>query len=173
MLKKVIVVGCPGAGKSTFARRLHRETGLPLHHLDLLWHKPDRTTVSRREFDRRLGAILAQDRWILDGNYSRTLALRMEACDTVFLLDLPVEECLAAAQGRIGTPREDLPWVETELDPEFRQWIADFPQRELPRIYDLLRQFRKAAYVFRSREEVENYFRETWPDRLAIEQNIG
>lgn len=47
-MRKVIVIGSPGAGKSTFSRQLHRLTGLPLYHLDLLWHKPDRTNVSPR-----------------------------------------------------------------------------------------------------------------------------
>ena len=47
MFEKIIVIGCPGAGKSTFARRLRDETGLPLYYLDLLWHRPDRTTAGR------------------------------------------------------------------------------------------------------------------------------
>lgn len=54
--------------------------------------------------------------------------MRLQACDTVFLLDLPVGECLAAAEGRVGKPREDMPWMETEFDAE----LLDFPQQELP-----------------------------------------
>ncbi len=62
--------------------------------------------------------------------------MRLQACDTVFLLDLPVGECLAAAEGRVGKPREDMPWMETEFDAEFRQYILDFPQQELPFIFE-------------------------------------
>ena len=58
-MKKVIVIGCPGAGKSTFARRLRDLTGLPLFYLDRIWHKADRTTVSREEFDAALEQILS------------------------------------------------------------------------------------------------------------------
>ena len=61
--------------------------------------------------------------------------MRLQACNTVFLLDLPVGECLAAAEGRVGKPREDMPWMETEFDAEFRQYILDFPQQELPFIF--------------------------------------
>lgn len=50
-MKKVLVIGCPGSGKSTFARRLRDAAGLPLYPLDLLWHRPDRTAVSEEEFD--------------------------------------------------------------------------------------------------------------------------
>ena len=66
-MQRVIVIGSSGAGKSTFARRLRDKTGLPLYYLDMLWHKPDRTTVSREEFDLQLGKLLEQDEWILDG----------------------------------------------------------------------------------------------------------
>ena len=97
-----MVIGCPGAGKSTFAKRLHEVTGLPLYYLDMLWHKPDRTNIPREEFDARLEEIVRKDKWIIDGNYQRTLELRLKECDTVFLLDYPLEVCLAGAQSRIG-----------------------------------------------------------------------
>ncbi len=76
-MKKVLIIGCPGAGKSTFGRKLAVKTGLPLHYLDMIWHKPDRTTVSREEFDERLREIMAGPEWILDGNYKRTMAMRL------------------------------------------------------------------------------------------------
>ena len=71
-MKRAIVIGCPGAGKSTFARKLKDKTGLPLYYLDRIFHKPDRTTVPREEFDQKLQTILQTDRWIIDGNYQRT-----------------------------------------------------------------------------------------------------
>ena len=110
MMERAMVIGCPGAGKSTFAKRLHEVTGLPLYYLDMLWHKPDRTNIPREEFDARLEEIVRKDKWIIDGNYQRTLELRLKECDTVFLLDYPLEVCLAGAQSRIGKRREDLPW---------------------------------------------------------------
>lgn len=156
---KVIVIGCPGAGKSIFARALRDATDLPLHHLDQIWHKPDKSNISEEEFDERLNQIIQGEKWIIDGNYQRTLEVRLAACDTVFLLDYPLEVCLAGAQSRIGTKREDLPWVETEFDEEFKQWITDFPKAQLPNIYELLERHRegKDIFVLKSRTETEQY----------------
>lgn len=153
-MERVIVIGCPGAGKSTFARALRDRTGLPLYYLDRIWHQADGSHISRLEFDARLAELLKQPRWILDGNYQRTLPPRLEYCDTVFLLDYPLPVCLAGAAARIGTVREDLPWTEREFDPEFRQWIEDFPREQLPGIYALLERYREGReiVVFPSRE---------------------
>ena len=160
-MQKVMIIGCPGSGKSTFARRLRDLTGLPLYYLDMLWHKPDRTNITKEEFDARLIEITGRDRWIIDGNYRRTLRVRMEQCDTVFLLDYLLELCLTGAQARIGTKREDMPWTETEFDGEFRQWIEDFPKDQLPEIYQLLEEYRdrRTIVIFRSREESDTYLR--------------
>lgn len=156
-MKRAMIIGSPGAGKSTFARGLRDLSGLPLYHLDLLWHKPDRTTVSREEFDARLEEILRKEQWIIDGNYQRTLEVRMKACDTVFLMDFPPEVCLAGAEARVGKVHEDLPWVEETLDPEFRQWILDFSKNSLPEIYRLLETYQSGRdiYIFRSRAEAD------------------
>ena len=77
-MKKAIVIGCPGSGKTTFAEKLNKQTGLPLYYLDAIWHKPDRTHISREEFDRRLAEIFDTDEWIIYGNYSRTLESRIQ-----------------------------------------------------------------------------------------------
>ncbi|MBE6573289.1 MAG: adenylate kinase [Ruminococcaceae bacterium] len=157
-MKKVIVIGCPGAGKSTFSRLLSEKTGLPLYHLDLIWHKPDRTTVSREEFDRKLALIIEKEEWIIDGNYGRTLGIRIKACDTVFLFDLPTESCLEGAMARIGKKREDMPWTEETLDPEFKEWIVNFARDEMPRVYSLIETYKdKNIVIFKSHKEVDEY----------------
>lgn len=156
---KIIVIGCPGAGKSTFARKLRDKTGLPVFYLDMLFHKADRTTVGRETFDAGLREILRRDAWIIDGNYQRTLSLRLEACTDVFLLDLPVEQCLKNAADRVGTVREDLPWLETEFDAAFRQYILDFPKDQLPVIYDWIAQYENTRNItiFHSSREADDW----------------
>ena len=159
-MKKVIVIGCPGSGKTTFAEKLNKITGLPLYYLDAIWHKPDKTHIPREEFDERIKEIFSQPEWIIDGNYKRTIEMRLKECDTVFLFDLPTDVCLQGVINRIGKERYDLPWLEKELDPEFKKFIEDFPKDTLPYIYELLEKYRdKDIIIFKSREEADEYIK--------------
>ena len=160
-MKKIIVIGCPGSGKTTFAEKLHKRMGLPLFHLDAIWHKPDRTHISREEYDERLAEILELEEWIIDGNYSRTLEVRMQASDTIFLFDLPTEVCIQGATERLGKARYDVPWIDTELDPQFKKEIEEFPEKTLPRIYELLEKYKenRQVVIFKSRIQADEFLR--------------
>ena len=161
-MQKVIVIGCPGSGKTTFAEKPQKRVELPLYYLDAIWHKPDKTHIPREEFDARMAEILATDAWIIDGNYGRTLEWRLAACDTVFLFDLPTEVCLEGVISRIGKRRNEMPWMETELDLEFKAQIEAFPQKELPTIYALLEKYKadKTVVVFQSRAQADAFLAE-------------
>ena len=158
-MKKVIVIGCPGSGKTTFAEKLRDKTGLPLYYLDAIWHRSDRTHISREDFDARIKEIFAEDEWIIDGNYSRTIESRIIAADTVFLFDLPTEVCLQGAIDRLGKERYDVPWVDRELDPKFREEIECFANNKLPEIFNLLEKHgqNKNIVVFKTREESDKF----------------
>ena len=157
--KKIIVIGSPGAGKSTFSRKLRDLSGLPLYYLDMIWHKADRTNITQEEFDLRLLEILKKEEWIIDGNYLRCMPLRLEYCDLVCFFDLPMEECISGAMNRIGKEREDMPWVEEEADEEFMDYIRHFPQVQLPEIYELIRKTDKKVITFKSREEADRFLK--------------
>ena len=169
---KIIVIGSPGSGKSTFARKLRDASGLPLFYLDTIYHNPDRTTVSREEFDSKLADILSRDCWIIDGNYLRTLPLRLAAAEQVFFFDLPLDECLKGAESRIGSKREDLPWTETEFDEEFRQYIIDFPGDQLPEIRKMLADCgdTKDIVAFRSHREADNFVQQFGYEYVALRE---
>ena len=161
-MKKIIVIGCPGSGKTTFSEKLRDKIGLPLFYLDAIWHKPDRTHISRDDFDARLGDLLSLDSWIIDGNYSRTLERRLAACDTVFFFDLPTEVCLEGAVARLGKRRPDMPWFDTELDPALKENIETFRATSRPVIYELFEEYRdKNVIIFRSREEADDFLERT------------
>jgi adenylate kinase family enzyme len=157
-MKKVIVIGCPGSGKSTFSRALHDITGLPLIHLDMLYWNADKTTVDRPVFRARLSEAMQQSEWIIDGNYASTMELRMQVCDTIIFPDYPTEVCLEGVRNRRGKVRSDMPWIETEEDAEFMDLIRNFRQTQRPKVTELLEKYaHKQIFVFRTRQEADGF----------------
>ena len=157
-MKRIIVIGCPGSGKSRFARALHSQTGIPLYHLDMMYWNADKTTVEKSVFRERLSTVLAQDEWIIDGNYGSTMELRMAACDTVIFLDHPTEVCLEGIRARRGKPRSDMPWIETEEDPEFMEFVQSYNREQKPKVMELLQQYAdRTILIFTSREQVDAF----------------
>ena len=157
-MKKIIVIGCPGSGKSTFARALHNKTGIPLYHLDMMYWNADKTTVEKSVFFERLSAVLKKDEWIIDGNYRATMEMRMASCDTVIFLDYSVDVCLDGIQKRRGTSRSDMPWVENEEDGAFIEFIKSFHEQERPRILERMEAHSdKNRIAFTDREEADAF----------------
>lgn len=156
-MKKIIIIGCPGSGKSTFAKKLNKILNIPVIHLDLIWNKSDKTTITREEFDEKLSEIFNMESWIIDGNYQRTIEKRVENCDTVFLLDYPLDTCLSGAYSRVGQKRDDMPWKEDELDENFKQFIIKFSEENLPEIYKIIDKYKdkKNIIIFKNREEAD------------------
>ena len=140
-MRKIIVIGCPGSGKSTFSRELSNKTGIPLYHLDMMYWNADRTTVERSVFLECLSDVLGKDSWIIDGNYASTMELRLAACDTAVFLDYPTEVCLDGIEKRRGKPRDDIPWVENELDSEFVERVVSYNGEQRPKVLELLSKY--------------------------------
>ncbi|MBR2732000.1 MAG: adenylate kinase [Clostridia bacterium] len=159
-MKKVIVIGCPGSGKSVFSRALHAATGLPLYPLDLLRWRADRTIVSREEMTQKILEIGATDAWIMDGNYGATMELRMALCDTIIFLDYPTDVCLAGVLDRRGTARPDLPWVEPadEIDTEFLDFVKSYNAVHRPTVLERIANHpEKTVLVFHTRAEADRF----------------
>ena len=157
-MKKVIVIGCPGSGKSTVSRALHNKTGIPLYHLDMMYWNADKTTVEKNVFLERLSTVLEKDEWIIDGNYGSTMELRMAACDTVIFLDYPLDICLDGIKERRGKPRSDMPWIETEEDEEFIEFIKSYNEQQKPKVLELLEKYSdRNIIIFRNREQADEF----------------
>ena len=157
-MQRIIVIGCPGSGKSTVSRALHNKTGIPLYHLDMMYWNADKTAVEKIAFLERLFAVLEKDEWIIDGNYGSTMELRMAACDTVIFLDYPLEVCLDGIKERRGKPRSDMPWIETEEDAEFIEFIKNYNEQQKPKVLELLEKYSdKNIILLESREQADAF----------------
>ena len=155
-----MIIGCPGSGKSTFSKVLHKITAIPLYHLDMMYWNADRTTVDKMTFRERLLSTLQNSSWIIDGNYGSTIELRLQSCDTVIFLDYPVEVCLSGIRERRGKPRTDMPWIEreNEEDTEFIEFIKNYNSQSKPKIMALLEKYScKDIYIFKSRNEADEF----------------
>lgn len=163
-MKKVIVIGCPGSGKSRLSKALSEKTGLPLYHLDMMYWKADKTQVEKSLFLERLSEAIENEEWLIDGNYSSTMEMRLEACDTVIFLDFPKELCIKGIMERFGKPRSDMPWIETEEDAEFMEYIKGFNEQSRPAIIKLLEKYcEKNIFVLKNREEADAFIRNIRP----------
>ncbi len=157
-MKKIIVIGCPGSGKSTFSKALHKITGIELFHLDMMFWNTDKTTVEKTVFLEKLRAVLQKDEWIIDGNYSATMELRIKQCDTVFFLDYPPDVCLQGIKERQGKPRSDMPWCDTEDDVHFIEFVKNYNLESRPKVMELLQKnANKNVFVFTAREQAKDF----------------
>lgn len=162
--QKIIILGSGGAGKSTLARALGEALRLPVHHLDALFWRPGWVETTRDELRQKQEVICAQDRWVIDGNYSGTLDVRLATVDTVIFLDLPRTVCIFRAIKRSlllhGKTRPDMaPDCPERINREFfkfLKWIWDYSVRSRPGVLDKLEPLRgqKEIITLRSPREV-------------------
>ncbi len=158
-MKRILVIGCPGAGKTYFSKRLSKILNLPLVHMDNLYWNKDKTSVDLDTLKARLQPYLEKEEWIIDGNYHKTLEMRLPYASDVFVLDLPRKECIQGILDRIDQPRDDIPWVESEDDAtELIAWTADYGFRTKDEEIALLNKNKHIkVHVINSRKEMNEY----------------
>ena len=138
-MRKVLVIGSCGSGKSVFSRRLGELTRLPVIHLDSHFWQPGWVETEKSAWKDRVTSLLAGEAWIIDGNYSGTMDLRLESCDTVIFLDLPRHICTWRVIKRViqnyGRTREDLaPDCPEKFDLSFIKWTWNYRTRSRPAV---------------------------------------
>ena len=158
-MKRILVIGCPGAGKTYFSKKLGKVLSLPVIHMDNLYWREDKSTVSREELIEKLLPYLKQDEWIIDGNYHHTLEVRLPYATDVFMLDMSRKECIQGILERVEKPRDDIPWVESKEDAaELIAWTADYGFRTKEEEVALLNKNKHlVVHTFTSRQEMNDY----------------
>ena len=163
-VRRILIIGPGGAGKSTLARELGRRLGLEVFHLDRLYWRPGWVETPRDEWRKTLEGLAARDAWIMDGNYSGTLDLRLARSDTVVFLDLPRAVCLWGVLKRRlayrGAARPDMAeGCPEELRLKFALWVWDYQRRSRPKVLALLAAPAAGQRVIRlrSRREIEQF----------------
>jgi adenylate kinase family enzyme len=167
-MKKVLVIGSGGAGKSIFARHLGKLLKIEVIHLDALYWHPGWVETPRDEWRKVIEELVRRDAWIIDGNYSNTFDLRLEACDTVIFLDITRLICLWRVLKRAilyrGRTRPDMAvGCHERLDLGFIRWVWNYQSRTRPQILAKLRQSDQSQKVIwlRSQAEVKRFLAST------------
>ncbi|GGR08356.1 DNA topology modulation protein FlaR [Deinococcus ruber] len=138
-MQRILVIGSPGAGKSTFSQQLAARTGLPLTHLDDEYWLPGWVRPAGDVWEARIRDLIAAERWILDGNYTSTVLLRARRAETVIVLAYPRLLCLFRAVRRaLFNLRPDAKALGREpLDMEFLRFIWKFPEVQRRQLAEL------------------------------------
>ena len=161
-MERVLIVGPCGAGKSTLAFTLADKTGLPLFHMDRLAWKEGWVDTPNAELREILRPIVAQDRWLIEGNYGSTLPDRLRRADTVVYLDYPIRICLARILRRWwkyrGRSRPDMTeGCPERLDPEFLWYVARWNSNSRPRTEALLAPYKDILVRLRTPRATEDW----------------
>ncbi len=157
MFEKIMVIGSPGSGKTTFSLELSEILDIPVTHLDRLFWRDNWVSVDDTEFDRQLTDEVCKNKWIIDGNYDRTINVRLENCDTVIYLDYPaivsVFGYLCRLYSNRGTSRADMGgYCPEKFDFEFLKYIISFNIHKRRKYRDMLKDTKnKNIYIFGSR----------------------
>ena len=164
-MERILIIGCGGAGKSTLARQLGEKLGLPVIHLDKRWWKPGWVESTPEEFDEKLAAELEKPRWIMDGNFNRTMPQRLSKCDTVIYLDFSRFACLMGVLKRVltthGKVRPDMgEGCPERFDVDFLKWIWYYNPNNREKNYRLLNEAEGiGTIVLKNRRMVRRFLR--------------
>jgi adenylate kinase family enzyme len=164
MMKRVVVLGSAGAGKSTLAQQIGVRLNLPVIHLDAYYWKPGWEPTPLADWWEVVDELVAGESWVMDGNYRRTLTTRLVAADTVIFLDFPRWLCLGRVFRRAlryaGRTRPDMaPGCREKIDLDFLRWIWTYPTNARPSILAYLEacQPGKQVFILRSPTEVQRF----------------
>ncbi len=163
-MKKILVIGPGGAGKSTFANRLGELLNIEVIHLDKCYWRPGWIETPKPEWRKVVEELIGRDAWIMDGNYSGTLDIRLKECDTVIFLNMPRTLCLWRVLRRAvmyrSKGRPDMAEGCPEgLNLEFILWIWNYRRRSRPKALKLFEsnsQGKKIIWL-KSRSDVETF----------------
>ncbi|TFE02038.1 DNA topology modulation protein [Jeotgalibacillus salarius] len=142
-MKRILIIGSGGAGKSTLSKQLGEKLSIPVYHLDTIFWKPGWTPTDRDIFRAEIEHLMAADEWIMDGNFGGTLDSRLQRCDTVIFLHYSRWTCLLRAVKRRlmyhGKSRPDMTeGCKEKIDLDFLKWIYFYNDRQAPQVIEKL-----------------------------------
>lgn len=163
-MKKIVIIGSGGAGKSTLAIQLGEILNIPVLHLDKLYWQAGWIEPSSDDWERRVEELLKAESWVMDGNFGGTMEMRLAACDTAIFMDFPRMICLYRVIKRRlkyrNTNRPDMTeGCNEKIDLEFLDWVWNYRKIKKPKVEKILQKFESEKTIIRlkSPKEVEEF----------------
>src|SRR3989338_536870 len=147
-MNKILIIGSPGSGKSTFANKLGNILNRKIIHLDKLYYKSGWIAVPKNKWQEIVKNLLLKEQWIMDGNYRGTIDMRLEVADTVILFDFNKFLCLYRVF--IRSRNKNQPFDKAEGNNNKLSWdlikkITTFPKKKM---LEKLEQHRDTKKIF-------------------------
>lgn len=163
-MKRVMIIGCPGSGKTTLSHEIAKILRLPLYHLDLVMWQENWTAVPYQEFIAEQNKIIATESWVVDGNFTKSIPARIMASDTIVFLDVPRFICLYRLLKRYvkyfgknrpdmgGGNKEAIKWAQFKF-------VMTYPRTK---VYGFLKEVPsdKRLFILRSHQDTKNMLAE-------------
>ena len=165
-MKKIIVLGNSGSGKSTFTSILSKKLNINLLHLDPLVYKFSWDNPEFDEMEEKVNQMLNENSWIIDGNFLNNATKRFKECDCVFFLDLNRFVCLRSVikrhkqyKGKHRDSRSD--FCDEKLTRAYLKWVfTDFYKTSRKFILNYIKENTdKKIIVFKNRRQVNKYLK--------------
>jgi adenylate kinase family enzyme len=160
-----MIIGCCGAGKSTFARKLKSLINLEVIHLDQFYWNPNWVETEKPEWEMNVKELADKEEWIIDGNYEGTMDLRIVRADTIIYLDRSTLLCLWRVLLRtvknFGQVRLDMPeGCKERFSLSFLHYVATYNLLRRNQLLDRIeiQSKTKKIYHLTSSESIKKFF---------------
>ena len=164
--QRILIIGCAGSGKSTLAKKLTQKVNLPIIHLDQYFWKENWGRPTNEAWGEIVQKLCEKPTWIMDGNYTDTLPLRLKYASSVIFLDIPRWKCLLRALIRRfrffhNKKRTDIPeHCKEKLNFSFYSWIWHYPKRSREKTLVLLEAYSGAKFYLKNKHDIKQFIQE-------------
>ena len=161
---KISIIGGSGSGKSTLANILSESMKIPVIHLDSINYKPNWIQVDKVERDKIISEKSNEDKWIIDGNYNKTLKERLIKSDLIIWLDYSSYTQIKGVVKRIAQnynkERSEIPGCKERINLKFIKYVATYNKVKRPEMLEILKDIPEdKLLIFKKQKDLNNWLK--------------